>query len=283
MIAKAAKQDRGEWLYGRHAALAALGNPNRRVLRTLATAELAAEIAAVAGSRPLPEVEIAERPAIARLLPDGAVHQGIAVRVEPLPLVALEDLLTTAGDDAVYVVLDQAQDPRNVGAVLRAAAAFAAVAVVVQDRHAPAATGALAKAASGALERVPLITVVNIARSLRAMAAAGVRIVGFDARAERNLADADLSGRIALVLGAEDHGLRRLVREGCDELTRIPIVAAVDSLNLGTAAAIALYEAARRRHPASPGWGPAVPPTAPLSRAIGPASGSPLPLCPRPR
>ena len=245
--AKAAKPDKGEWIYGRHAGLAALANRRRRVLRIVVVDELAPTIAAAAHDRPLPPPEIADRQRISRLLPDGAVHQGLAVRVEPLSPVMLEDVLATTGDDAVFVVLDQATDPRNVGAGLRAAAAFRAAAVVVQDRHAPAATGAVAKAASGALERLPLIFVVNIARTLRTLRAAGVRVIGFAAAAEHDLANVPLAGRVALVFGAEDHGLRRLVRESCDALARIPIDAATESLNLGTAAAIALYEAARRR------------------------------------
>ncbi len=244
---RSAKPDRGEWVYGRHAALAALANPRRRVFRIVVAAELAATVAALAAERPLPPTEIVDRQGIGRLLPTGAVHQGVAVRVEPLPSPALDDLLATAGADAVFVVLDQATDPRNVGAVLRAAAAFKARAVLMQDRHAPSATGALAKAASGALERVPLIFVVNIARALRTLRAADVRVIGFEAAAAHDLAEVALAGRVALVFGAEDHGLRRLVREACDELARIPIDAATDSLNLGTAAAIALYETARRR------------------------------------
>ena len=247
--ARSAKPDKGEWIYGRHAGLAALANGRRRVLRIVAIDELAAAVAAAGEGRTLPPAESADRQRIARLLPDGAVHQGLAVRVEPLPAMALDEVLANSGNEALFVVLDQATDPRNVGAVLRAAAAFRATAVLVQDRHAPTATGAVAKAASGALERVPLVSVTNIARALRALAAAGARVIGFDAKATSELADAALSGRVALVFGAEDHGLRRLVRETCDELVRIPIDSATESLNLGTAAAIGLYEAARRRHP----------------------------------
>ncbi|MGF1640049.1 MAG: TrmH family RNA methyltransferase, partial [Rhodospirillales bacterium] len=135
----------------------------------------------------------------------------------------------------------------NVGAVLRAAAAFAADAVVVQDRHAPPAAGALAKAASGALETVPLVRVTNLARALRAAQAAGFWCAGFDGHAPTPLAAADLGGRVVLVFGAEGAGLRRLSRESCDLLVRIPIAAGLDSLNLATAAAIALYERSRRR------------------------------------
>jgi 23S rRNA (guanosine2251-2'-O)-methyltransferase len=244
----------GVWIYGRHAGLAAIANPARRIRRIVALAEAgeAAQAAIEASRRPGPPVEPIERAALAALLPADAVHQGIAVLAEPLPALGLEDVLFASGDDdAVFVVLDQATDPRNVGAVLRAAAAFRAAAVIVQDRHAPPVTGALAKAASGALERVPLVAVVNVARALRTLQAADTRIVGFaaDAGSEpyHDLARTALPRRVALVFGAEGPGLRRLVREACDAVARIPIADGVDSLNLGTAAAIALYETARRR------------------------------------
>lgn len=241
--------DAATWIYGRHAALAAIANPRRHISRIVAVADQAPFIdAAAAGHQsPLPPPLFTDPRAIAALLPEGAVHQGLAVLAAPLPALHLEDMIASAGDQATVVVLDQATDPRNVGAVLRAAAAFAAIGVVVQDRHAPAPTGALAKAASGALERVPLVRVVNIARSLRTLQEAGFACFGFAGDGGVSIDAARLDGRVALVLGAEDSGLRRLVRESCDAIVRIPIAAsAVESLNVATAAAIALYEVSRR-------------------------------------
>lgn len=239
------------WIYGHHAALAAAANPRRRCRRLVAAAEAAEPLAAAAarGSGG-PAVEVADRPAIDALLPPGAVHQGMAVLADPLAEPVLEDIVLdgTGAARAPLVVLDQATDPRNVGAVLRSAAAFGAAAVIVQDRHAPEATGALAKAASGALEIVPMVRVTNVARTLRALQDAGTWCLGFDAAAESTLADALPAGPVALVLGAEGAGLRRLVRETCDALARIPITG-VDSLNVSVAAAIALYEATRGRTP----------------------------------
>lgn len=265
----------GTWIYGLHAALATIANPRRRISRIIAVADHAPLIAAAAAGRQgeLPSPAFSEPRALAALLPEGAVHQGLAVLAAPLPAIPLEDAIAGAGDQASVVVLDQATDPRNVGAVLRAAAAFAAVAVVVQERHAPPPSGALAKAASGALERVPLVRVVNIARCLRTLQDAGFSCVGFAGDGATPIDDARLDGRVALVLGAEDTGLRRLVRESCDEIVRIPIAAtAVESLNVATAAAVALYEVSRRA-----GWPGSAPvgPVAPEPAARGPATRRP--------
>lgn len=236
------------WLYGLHAVLAAVANPRRRCHRLLATDQTRERLAtAAAAPPPRPEVELCDRRDLAALLPPGAVHQGVAALVEPLPEVALDDVIAGLedADTARLVILDQATDPRNIGAVVRSAAAFGAAAVISQDRHAPAATGALAKAAAGGLERVPLVGVVNIARAIRSLQAARFWCVGLDGSAKDSLARALPRGRVALVLGSEGYGLRRLPRESCDGLVRIPIAAASGSLNLSAAAAIALYELAR--------------------------------------
>jgi len=149
---------------------------------------------------------------------------------------------------ATVIVLDRAEDPHNVGAVLRSAAAFGAQAVILPDRHAPNATAALAKVASGALETVPLVRVTNLARALGQLKQAGFWCIGFDMAADALLAAADIGGKAALVLGSEGDGLRRLTRASCDLLVRIPLVrGGIESLNLSAAAAIALYERARDR------------------------------------
>lgn len=240
------------WIYGLHAVEAALANPRRICHRLLvaggaggdAAKAVARARAAVAG-RPSPES--VDRAEIERLLPPGSVHQGVALLAGPLPATALEDVLVKPAADAIVVVLDQATDPRNIGAVLRSAAAFGAIAVIVPDRHAPPLTGTLVKAASGAADKVPLVRVVNLARALWALKDGGFWCVGLDPAAEHALGDGELEGRVALVLGAEGRGLRRLTRETCDALLRVPIVAGTDSLNLSNAAAIALYELNRRR------------------------------------
>ena len=250
------------WLYGRHAVAAALANPARhwRRLAVLADAERDAATLVAAASAERRDaarepggapVQIMTRAALGRLLPDGAVHQGWALEVDPLPVPGLDDVLNAAAADltpdgrSVIVVLDRVSDPHNVGAVLRSAAAFGAVAVIVAEHGAPPVTAALAKAASGALERVPLVRAVNLSRALDRLKEAGYWCCGLDAAASRSLAGLDLGPRVALVLGSEGGGLRRLVREQCDYLARLPTRPDLPSLNVSNAAAIALYELAR--------------------------------------
>jgi 23S rRNA (guanosine2251-2'-O)-methyltransferase len=187
---------------------------------------------------------------LARLLPEGAVHQGVALAAEPLAEPALEDICEAKPADGkrrVILLLDQVSDPRNVGAILRSAAAFDALGLVTTERHAAPVTGVLAKAASGALETVPLVTVTNLARALDDLADFGFWRVGLDGHGTTDLSDAVPGQDIALVLGAEGAGLRRLTREKCDLIARLPISDKVESLNVSAAAAVALYELRRPR------------------------------------
>lgn len=237
------------WVYGVHSVKAALANPKRRRLRLLATREAAGQLGQGEGA-PRPPPEIVERNAIDRLLPH-AVHQGLALETLPLEEPGLEDVL----GGSLLLILDRANDPHNVGAVLRSAAAFGATAVVLPKDHAPPIGGALAKAASGALEVVPLVTVTNLARALDALKEAGYWCVGLSGDATGTLDSIDLKGRIALIIGAEGEGLRRLTREACDFLVRLPTGGPIADLNLSNAAAIALYEAVRQRRTAGKGAG----------------------------
>src|SRR5579884_554438 len=226
-------------LWGRHAVAAALDNPERKVLRAWATRDAAAFMQ-------FPKdvaVTLAEAADLAKLVPSDAPHQGVVIEVEPLEDVWLDRLLHEAPDRAVLLVLDQVTDPHNVGAILRSAAAFGAVGIVTQDRHSPPEGGALAKAASGALERVPWARVVNLARALEEIGEAGFWRIGLAGDAEIDLKDALGPPRVALVLGAEGPGLRPNTREHCDALARLPIGDAMESLNVSNAAAVALYAA----------------------------------------
>ena len=228
---------------------AALANPDRHWRRLAVLAgqedEANALIAAASAQRRSDgeAIRILDRAGFAALLGEDAVHQGLALEVEPLDTPDLDDVLRAASvaERAVLVVLDQVSDPHNVGAILRAAAAFGALAVIVAAHGAPPATGALAKAASGALELAPLIPAVNLARALDRLKEAGFWCCGLDERAPHHLAELELGPRVALVLGAEGDGLRRLVREACDYLARLPTTPQMPSLNVSTAAAVALY------------------------------------------
>jgi 23S rRNA (guanosine2251-2'-O)-methyltransferase len=233
----------GIWLYGVHAIMAALVNPRRKARKVLVSPEMAK---AMVGKLP-PVSQIVDKAEFERNLPPGAVHQGIAALFPPLPDFTIENLLAMAAkrERAVVVLLDQVTDPHNVGAILRSAAAFGALAVIVQDRHSPQETGVLAKSASGALEIVPILRVVNIARTLSELKEAGFWCVGLDASAKPALAEADLNGKTVLVLGAEGEGMRRLTKENCDFMVRLPMDGEMESLNVSNAAAIALYEWAR--------------------------------------
>jgi len=237
-----------QFVYGRHAVTAALANPLRVVRRVLCLHDNIEEAAlllaeARAAERP-PRPEAIERRALEVLLPPDAVHQGLALETKPLPAPELEDVLAALpreGEPHILLLLDQVTDPHNVGAILRSAAAFAALAVIVPEHGAPPVTGALAKAASGALETVPLIRVTNLARTVERLKTAGFWCVGLDSDAPESLSAIDLPNRIALALGAEGAGLRRLVRKQCDYLARLPVRGALHSLNVSNAAAVALY------------------------------------------
>jgi 23S rRNA (guanosine2251-2'-O)-methyltransferase len=226
-------------LWGKHAVAAALDNPDRKVLKAWATRDAAAMMQFPAEVA----VTLADVADLGRLVPHDAAHQGLVVEVEPLDEVWLDELLTGADEHAVLLVLDQVTDPHNVGAILRSAAAFGAIGIVTQDRHSPPESGALAKAASGALERVPWARVVNLARALDDIGEVGFWRIGLTGDAESDLKSALGPPRVALVLGAEGPGLRHNTREHCDALARLPISEAVESLNVSNAAAVALYAA----------------------------------------
>jgi 23S rRNA (guanosine2251-2'-O)-methyltransferase len=226
-------------LWGKHAVAAALDNPERKILKAWATREAASFMQ-------FPKdvaVTLAEASDLGRLVPNDSPHQGVVIEVEPLEEVWLGDLLTSAPERAVVLVLDQVTDPHNVGAILRSAAAFGTIGIVTQDRHSPPESGTLAKSASGALERVPWARVVNLARALEEIGEAGFWRIGLAGDAETQLKDALGPPRVALVLGAEGAGLRPNTREHCDAVARLPISDAIESLNVSNAAAVALYAA----------------------------------------
>jgi len=246
----AQRSESQSWLYGSHTVLAALANPRRRYARIMTCDRaLAEQIAGMTLRQPHPPVEVVTRDVLDAALPGGAVHQGIAVLAAPLEVPALEDICeaSRATAAAPIIVLDHVTDPHNIGAIVRSSAAFGAAAIVVHEHHTPPVTGVLAKAASGGLEHCPIVRVANLARALETIKHAGIWCIGLDSDASQSLAQAKVAGPVALVLGAEGSGLRRLTREHCDALAKIPAPGTVASLNVSNAAAIALYEVARER------------------------------------
>jgi 23S rRNA (guanosine2251-2'-O)-methyltransferase len=230
-------------LWGRHAVEAALMNPRRQHRKLWATRE---GVASLDGELP-PDfpVEYADVADLARLVAHDAPHQGLVLECEPLEDLHLDEVLD-ADPARPLVVLDQVTDPHNVGAILRSAAAFGAAALITQDRHSPPEGGALAKAASGALEIVPWVRVVNLARALEDMAEAGYWRIGLAGEADALFGEVVPAGPVALVLGAEGEGLRHNIAAHCDALARLPMSGAIESLNVSNAAAIALYAIATR-------------------------------------
>lgn len=223
------------WLYGRHAVAAALANPKRHQHKLMATKNALDWLNDRGIDIPIEPVKPHQ---IDREVHEGAVHQGIAIKVNPLPDIGLETIEDGTGP---VLVLDQVTDPQNIGALFRIAAAFGARAIVAQDRRTPPLAGALAKAAVGTVETLPFIRVVNIARSLEALKEMGLTVAGMTGETGTALPSFKAQGDVALVMGAEGAGLRQLVRETCDELISIPMSDAVESLNVATAAGIALY------------------------------------------
>jgi len=235
------------WLYGTHAVAAALKNPARRLRRLVITEDAQSALAAEC---PVPwpiQPEITPREKIDQLLGarqgSGIVHQGVALLTDQLTAPALLDALKRPGP---ILVLDQISDPRNIGALMRTAQAFGAAAVIAQERNAPEETGALAKVASGALELIPLLRIVNIARALIVLKSADVWVVGLDGTSPNRLNGPSFAGRrVALVLGNEGEGMRRLTRETCDEIAALAMPGGMESLNVSAAGAVALYELTR--------------------------------------
>ena len=245
--------DRALMLYGIHAVGAAWLNPDRPCRHLYGTPPALAALEATISQaeklglkRPTPIVT--DRDTIEKMLPLGSVHQGLALDAEPLPEVNLEDALIAAGNEpASFVLLDQVTDPHNVGAILRSAAAMGAKGVIVQTRHAPEVTGVLAKAASGAVEIVPILRETNLSRAIERLRESDFFVMGLDERGATAITDSKFGERVVLALGAEGEGLRRLVAEHCSELVSLPTQPPIASLNVSNAAAIGLYEIARRR------------------------------------
>jgi len=239
----ARRGERGLWFYGQHAVEAAIRNPRRQIKTLLATEEAMARMPLLqrAGLQITPS-----SPAdLDRRLPRDAVHQGVAAEVGPLPALQLDRVIAIQPERSFVLALDQVTDPRNLGAILRAAVGLGVQAVVVPERRSAPLNGAAAKAASGALDMLPIVEVVNLSRALERLKAAGYWITGLDGESAKRIADASAVKRRVLVLGSEGDGMRRLTGERCDEVLSIAIDKRMESLNVSVAAGIAIHEFAR--------------------------------------
>lgn len=231
------REPRGKniFLYGRHACLAALANNRRQIIKLYITKNF--------NSAELPKLNITPQlinsADIGKYIPDSAVHQGIIVETTPLPDPGIAYIEKKGG---IIIILDQVTDPQNIGAILRTAAAFSVTAIVIPKDNAPEESAALAKAASGALEIVPIIRVTNLVRAIEELKKHQYWFIGMDGATDTNIGDIkDISRNTALVMGAEGKGLRRLTADSCDYIAKIPISSDVESLNVSNAAAIGLY------------------------------------------
>ena len=236
-------------LFGKHAVSEAWTNRNRNIKALYITEKTLAEFEAVLENaerqnieRPAPQIISKEE--LDHMAPQGAVHQGIAVQCAPLEEIDISDIIRIedAKEKSILLMLDQVTDPHNVGAIIRSAAAFGAAGIIMQRKHAPELTGVLAKTACGGVEHLPVAFETNLTRSLETLQDAGYFAIGLDERGEKTLADLPSYKKAVIVLGAEGTGLRRLVREQCDILARLPTNPPIASLNVSNAAAVALYD-----------------------------------------
>ncbi len=223
-------------LYGYHAVREALRAGQRPCIALFATQAAAEKLAPDIAKAGIAS-RLASMPELDARLPSGSVHQGVLLETRAIEAIDLTDIETKSG---IVLVLDQVTDPHNVGAILRTAAAYGVDALVTTERHAPEMSGVLAKAASGGLEHVPIASVTNLARALEQLGRMGFLRVGLDSEGPQSLGDMPLSRPVALVLGAEGKGLRRLSRENCDVLARLDMPGAIKSLNVSNACAVAL-------------------------------------------
>jgi len=232
-------------IYGRHAVLSALKNPERKIKKLVISADNRAEIESL-NLNITPTV--IDKKDFSKFLPQDAVHQGFALYCNRLENAAIEDLIALSENKAQchVLILDQVTDPQNIGAIIRSCAAFETLGLIMQDKNSPLESGAMDKAAAGTIEFVKIARVTNLSRAIEKLKDAGFWVMGMDGYAETTIDKVNKSGKTAIVMGSEGKGMRRLVEENCDSAVKLPISANVESLNVATAAAIALYELSKK-------------------------------------
>lgn len=238
------------YLYGRHPVSAAISNPRRQIQTLYTTKENFAELSELCrqNNRNTSLIKVVNRKEIDKLLPLDAVHQGFAAAVKELDSYSLEEICALADEqtDCHILILDQVTDPQNIGAIIRSCVAFDTLALVVQDKNSPTESGAMAKASAGMIEHLPIVRATNLARAIDILKKAGFWVIGMDGYATTTIDKMNSSGKIAVIMGSEGKGMRRLIEESCDSTVRLPISEKVESLNVATAAAITLYELNKR-------------------------------------
>ena len=232
-------------IYGRHAVKAAVENPNRKIVKVMCLRENIGELKGKVAEN---KIFVADKKELEKILPQDAVHQGFVAVADMLNNISIEEVCEKAQEkrDCYLLVLDQVTDPQNIGAIIRSCAAFGSMALVVQDKNSPQESGAMLKAAAGTFENMPTCRVTNLSRALEQLKKAGFWVVGMDGYAKTNIDKLDKKGKLAVVMGSEGKGMRRLIEESCDLTVRLPIAENVESLNVSTAAAVVLYELSKK-------------------------------------
>lgn len=236
-------------LYGRHPVLAAINNPERKINKIFCSKENAEEIkTTLTKNKRNIALSIIDRKELDKMLPRDAVHQGFALQCQELEDYTLDEICRLAEEqqNCHVLILDQVTDPQNIGAIIRSCVAFDTLALILQDKNSPTETGAMAKASAGMIEQLPVCRATNLSRAIKTLKDAGFWVIGMDGYATTYIADINKSGKIAVVMGSEGKGMRRLVEENCDQTVKLPISEKVESLNVSTAAAITLYELNKR-------------------------------------
>lgn len=228
-------------IYGRHAVISALTNPKRVIKKLIIAKENKEEIDSLRLNIPY---NIVEKKDIDKILPRDAVHQGFALYCNRLDTYDIRDLIELSKNKSRchVLILDQVTDPQNIGAIIRSCAAFETLGLIVQDKNSPLESGAMVKASAGTIEFVPISRVTNLSRAIELLKENDFWVMGMDGYATTTIDKINKSGKIAIVMGSEGKGMRRLVQENCDSSVKLPISSQVESLNVSTAAAIALYE-----------------------------------------
>ncbi len=226
------------WIYGKHAVIAALQNQQREISKIMVTRNTYEILSDAQKNKYKSVTTIVSPEDINKILPINSVHQGIACNVAPLPPKDISDLFSAK----ILIMLDQVNDPQNVGSILRSAAAFGAGGVIMTKDNSVSETGALAKSSSGGLEKVPLVKVTNLVQAIKTLKEQGFWCLGMEGESKTTLDKVPHYEKTILILGSEGKGLRQLTRSNCDILASLPISDAVESLNVANAASIALYE-----------------------------------------